>query len=675
MHQKANRLINEKSPYLLQHAYNPVDWFPWGEEAFEKAKTEDKPIFLSIGYSTCHWCHVMERESFEDDEAAEVLNKHFVAIKVDREERPDIDSIYMTVCQALTGSGGWPLTILMTPDKKPFYAGTYFPKESKYGRPGLMDVLYSVEETWRKRKEELVESSNEITKAIEKSSFAERKGELSKSTLKKAFKEYKSNFDPVFGGIGDAPKFPIPHNIMFILRYYYAYEDKEALRIVEKTLESMYKGGIFDHIGFGFSRYSVDRKWLVPHFEKMLYDNALLAVTYLEAYQATKKDFYKEVAEKIFTYVLRDMTSPEGGFYCAEDADSEGEEGKFYTWDIDEVLKVLGEEDGKTFCMYYDITGHGNFENKNIPNLISQELDEIEGSEDLKNKLNKLRAKLFEYREKRVHPHKDDKILTAWNGFMIAALAYGGRALKNENYTEAAEKALDFIYRNLIDDKGRLLARYRDGDAAYSAYLEDYAFLIWALIELYENTFNNDYLDKALKLNNDMTKYFWDEKQGGFYLYSKESETLIVRPKEAYDGAIPSGNSVAALNMIRLSSITGDERLEDMAQKQLEVFSGSIADLPSSHSVFLIALMYSEIGGKSVVIAGDNKGSTVKAMVNAVNNRYLPFLAAALNIDSEQYKLVNNKPAAYICQNYSCSEPVTEIKEFINLLDFKGRFR
>lgn len=562
----------------------------------------------------------------------------------------------------------------MTPNKKPFYAGTYFPRESKYGRPGLMDVLYSAEEAWRKRKEDLIKSGDEITKAIEKSAFAERKGKIGKDTLKKAFKEYKDNFDPVFGGIGGDPKFLIPHNMMFLLRYYYAYEDKEALKIVEKTLESMYKGGIFDHIGFGFSRYSVDRKWLVPHFEKMLYDNALLTITYTEAYQATKKDFYKEVAEKIFTYVLRDMTSPEGGFYCAEDADSEGEEGKFYIWDIDEVLKVLGEEDGKVFCEYYDITGHGNFENKNIPNLIHEELDEIEGNEDLKNKLNKLRARLFEYREKRVHPHKDDKILTAWNGFMIAALAYGGRILRNENYTLAAEKALKFIYDSLVDDKGRLLARYRDGESAYLAYLEDYAFLTWGLIELYENTFNKDYLDKAIKLSDDMIKYFWDEKQGGFYLYSKESETLIVRPKEAYDGAIPSGNSIAALNMIRLSRITGDVKLEDMAQKQLEVFSGSIDDMPSSHSVFLMALMYSQMGGKSIVIAGDSKDSTIKAMTNAVNNRYLPFTTIAFNINPEQYKLVNGRSAAYICQNYSCSQPVTEIDEFTNLLDFKGKY-
>jgi uncharacterized protein len=666
-----NRLVNEKSPYLLQHAYNPVDWFAWSEEAFAKAKKEDKPIFLSIGYSTCHWCHVMERESFEDNEAAEVLNKYFVSIKVDREERPDIDSIYMSVCQALTGSGGWPLTILMTPDKKPFYAGTYFPKKSKYGRPGLIDMLLSVEEAWRNKREDLIASSNEITKAVEKSASAGRKGKLSKATLKGAFEEYRDNFDPVFGGIGESPKFPIPHNLLFLLRYYYSFGEREALGIVEKTLESMYKGGIFDHVGYGFSRYSVDRKWLVPHFEKMLYDNSLLAMAFIETYQATKKEFYKEAAEKIFTYILRDMTSPEGGFYSAEDADSEGEEGKFYVWDIDEILEVLGEEDGKLYCGYYDITGHGNFEHKNIPNLISRELKEIESNRELKDKLNKLRAKLFEYREKRVHPHKDDKILTGWNGFMIAALAYGGRVFGNNTYTEAAEKAVQFIYDKLIDEQGRLLARYRDGEAAYLAYLEDYAFLTWSLIELYENNFKPEYLQKALDLNKAMIEHFYDEKDGGFYLYSKDTEQLIIRPKEAYDGAIPSGNSVATLNMIRLSRITGDEKLEEMAQRQLEVFSGNIASIPSSHSVFLMALLYSQVGGKSVAIAGDKEDASVKAMLAEINNRYLPYTTTALNINTKQYKLVDNKAAAYICQDYSCSQPVTELQELISLLDFK----
>jgi uncharacterized protein len=670
MNQKSNRLVDEKSPYLLQHAYNPVDWFAWSEEAFAKAKAEDKPIFLSIGYSTCHWCHVMERESFEDEEAAEVLNKYFVSIKVDREERPDIDSIYMSVCQALTGSGGWPLTILMTPDKKPFYAGTYFPKNSKYGRPGLIDMLHSVEDAWKNKRQDLIDSSDDITRAVEKSASTGRKSKLSKATLEQAYEEYRGSFDPVFGGIGKAPKFPIPHNLLFLLRYYYSFGEKEALDIVGKTLESMYKGGIFDHVGYGFSRYSVDRKWLVPHFEKMLYDNSLLVMAYVETYQATKEEFYKEAAEKIFTYILRDMTSPEGGFYSAEDADSEGEEGKFYVWDIDEILEVLGEEDGKLYCAYYDITGHGNFEHKNIPNLIAQELEEIENNKELKDKLNKLRAKLFEYREKRVHPYKDDKILTAWNGFMIAALAYGGRVFNNNTYTEAAERAVHFIYDKLIDEKGRLLARYRDGEAAYLAYLEDYAFLTWSLIELYENSFNTEYLNKALDLNKAMIEHFYDEKDGGFYLYSKDTEQLIIRPKEAYDGAIPSGNSVATLNMIRLSRITGDEKLEEMAQRQLEVFSGSIASIPSSHSVFLMALLYSQIGGKSVVIAGHKEDTSAKAMLAEINNRYLPFTTTALNINTEQYKLVDNKAAAYICQNYSCSQPVTEIQEFISLLDY-----
>lgn len=670
----ANRLINEKSPYLLQHAYNPVEWYTWNDEAFQKAKAEEKPIFLSIGYSTCHWCHVMERESFEDEEVAELLNKYFISIKVDREERPDIDSIYMSVCQALTGGGGWPLTILMTPEKKPFYAGTYFPKKSKYGRPGIIDMLSSVEEAWRNKREELIESSDKITSIVEQSAFSGEKGNLTKSTLKAAFEEYRDNFDPVFGGIGTEPKFPMPHNLMYLLRYYYSFGESKALEIVEKTLESMYKGGIFDHVGYGFSRYSVDRKWLVPHFEKMLYDNALLAIIYTEAYQITNKELYKEVADKIFTYVLRDMTSEQGGFYSAEDADSEGVEGKFYVWDQEEISKVMGVDNGRLFCEIYDITERGNFEGKNIPNLIAVELKAIADDEELKGRLELLRKRLFEYREDRVHPHKDDKILTSWNGLMIAALAYAGRVFNKDDYTKAAEKAVHFILGNMVSAKGRLLARYRDGEAAYLAYQEDYAFLIWGLIELYENTFEDKYLNKAIELNKDMIEYFWDEKDGGFFLYGKDSEELIMRPKESYDGAIPSGNSVAALNMLRLARITEDEQLEEMCDKLLEVFSRNIEDAPSSHSMFMSTFIYKQKGGKSINIAGSREDAEFKSMLNQVNIKYLPFTTVRVVDEKSKYKAVDDNATAYICQNFSCSEPVVRIEEFVKLLDFQGKY-
>jgi uncharacterized protein len=457
-HKWNNKLLQEKSPYLLQHAHNPVDWYPWGGEAFSRAVAEDKPIFLSIGYSTCHWCHVMERESFEDEEVAIILNKHFIAIKVDREERPDVDHIYMSVCQAMTGRGGWPLTILMTPDRKPFYAGTYFPKTSRGGYAGIIEVLEHVKDAWHNEKDTLVESSDKIMEHMNMEFGTDEHGEVNEEAIDDAVSRFSSNFDKVFGGFGSAPKFPTPHNLMFLLRHAKQSVNDNALDMVEKTLESMYRGGMYDHIGFGFSRYSTDRKWLVPHFEKMLYDNALLAFIYIEAYQATGKEQHRRVAEQIFEYVLRDMTSPEGGFYSAEDADSEGVEGKFYVWTPKEIIDVLGERDGKEFCDMYDITVKGNFEEASIPNIIE---NKTSFEELTKLPLESMRRKLFEHREKRIHPYKDDKILTAWNGLTIAALAYGARVLGNESYMSAAKKAVGFIQDKLIRADGRLMARYR----------------------------------------------------------------------------------------------------------------------------------------------------------------------------------------------------------------------
>lgn len=650
-----NRLISEKSPYLLQHAHNPVDWYPWGEEAFRKAKEEDKPIFLSIGYSTCHWCHVMERESFEDEEVAEILNKYFVPIKVDREERPDIDTIYMAVCQAMTGHGGWPLTVILTPEKKPFFAGTYFPKHSSRGMPGLTDILAQVANLWDKDKDKLISSGNQISEAVKTMLSTHDSGDIAVDALHKAYSYFESAFDEKFGGFGRAPKFPTPHNLSLLLYYWKLTGNEKALQMVEKTLDSMYAGGIYDHIGYGFARYSTDRKWLVPHFEKMLYDNALLAIAYLQCYQATKKEKYAQIAEEIFTYVLRDMTSPEGGFYSAEDADSEGEEGKFYVWTPEEINKVLGKADGEKFCEAYDITPEGNFEGKNIPNLINPK----RGTKELN--LNSAKQKLFRERENRIHPFKDDKILTSWNGLMIAALAIGARTLDKKKYAHSAEKALNFIFTNLVRKDGRLMARYRDGESAHIGYVEDYAFLIWGLLEMYHATFNQSHLEKALSFIKDMIKLFWDDENGGLFQYGSDSENLITRPKEIYDGAIPSGNSVAAVDLIRLAHLTEDIKLKELAEKQIRAFGGTVNKTPYGHTHFLLAVYLYYSAPIDVKIKGNLHDEVTNKMIKAVKNIFSPEIYLTLEPQS-------NKAEAYVCKNYSCFEPVTDPVELTKLI-------
>lgn len=679
-HKTVNRLANEKSPYLLQHAHNPVDWFPWGSEAFEKAKLEDKPIFLSIGYSTCHWCHVMERESFEDEEVAEVLNKYFIAIKVDKEERPDIDSIYMNVCQLINGSGGWPLTILMTPDKKPFYAATYIPKESKYGYSGIIDLLNEIHNFWSTRRDELEKSTDAIINQVKRIAVSHDNGDIGKETIYSTIEDFKNSFDSMYGGFGRAPKFPIPHNLYLLMRYSSIKGDKEALDIVEKTLQAMYKGGIFDHIGYGFSRYSTDRKWLVPHFEKMLYDNALLAIAYTECYKLTGKIFYREVAEKIFNYVLRDMTSEGGGFYSAEDADSEGVEGKFYVWSYDEIIEVLGEDSGKLFCDYYDITKAGNFEGKNIPNLIEKNIDDIENDKKISSELEKLKMQLFNYRNKRIHPYKDDKILTSWNGLMIAALAYGARAFEKSEYLDAAVRSVEFILGNLVSKDGGLMARYRDGESAYEAYAEDYAFLIWGLIEIYESSLEMKYLEKAIEFNSKMLDNFWDGEGGGFFLYGKDTEELIIRPKEIYDGAVPSANSVAAYNIIRLARLTENLELEKKAEEIFNAFGGTIKHNPSSYSFMMTALLFYEIGTQVIVIAGEKGESVTLKFIKEINENYLPFSMFVLNDNIEIAKVdenlpskgrINNMVTVYLCQNFTCGKPITDLEEFKKIIKAK----
>lgn len=665
-----NRLINEKSPYLLQHANNPINWFPWGKEAFEIAKKEDKPIFLSIGYSTCHWCHVMAHESFEDEEVAKIMNDNFIAIKVDREERPDVDSVYMTVCQALTGHGGWPLTIIMTPDQKPFFAGTYYPKRSRYNMPGIIDILFSVSKEWRDNKNKIISSSKNILSQLD--TFFEGKStnsKLSSKVLENGYNQLKHAFDKNYGGFGSAPKFPMPHKIMFLLRYHKTHKNIKALEMAEKTLDSMYKGGLFDHIGFGFSRYSTDNKWLVPHFEKMLYDNALLIIAYLEAYEVTKNKLYKDVAIKSLDYVFRELRDEKGGFYCAEDADSEGEEGKYYVFNPLEILEVLGEEDGEYFNDHFDITPTGNFEGKSIPNLINNKKFNKKDS-----KINALSEQVLEYRSSRMKLHKDDKILTSWNGLMIAALGKAYKVLEDERYFEYAQKVVDFIYENLIDKDGRLLARYRDEESLHKAYLDDYAFLCFGLIELYESSFDVTYLKKAIDLNENMIDLFFDNKKQGFFLYGEDGEKLIARPKELFDGAMPSGNSVAAYNLIKLARITGDANLEDMAERQLNYICGALLSEEINHSFFLIASSFALNPSKELVCLIKDKSDEekVKDLLREKQTFNLTIIIKTEDNKKEieeiipfikDYDFVNDKSTYYLCEGKSCLAPVNDINE------------
>jgi uncharacterized protein YyaL (SSP411 family) len=684
-----NRLLKEKSPYLLQHAHNPVNWYPWSEEAFEVAKAENKPIFLSIGYSTCHWCHVMERESFEDAEIAEYLNEHYISIKVDREERPDVDHIYMTACQAMTGHGGWPLSVFMTPDKKPFYIGTYFPPATKWGRPGFIDIIRQLQDKWETEQQQLILASEQMVKSVQPRFTAFESGQVEERIITRAYKQFAADFDEMYGGFGGAPKFPTPHNLMFLLRYWKSTGNEDALNMVEKTLDSMYRGGIYDHIGFGFARYSTDQQWLVPHFEKMLYDNALIAYTYLEAYQATERDEFRKAAEEIFTYVLRDMTDDAGGFYSAEDADSEGEEGKYYVWMPMLVHDILDFEEAELFCKAYDISECANFEDTNIPNLINASFVRLAheyGIEqaELLERLERSRQKLFEAREKRIKPHKDDKILTAWNGLMIAAFAKGAQVLKRPIYQDTAAKAIDFVMNKLRRDDGRLLARYRGDEAKYLAYVDDYAFFIWGLIEQYEATFDAKYLAYAIELQEQLHELFWDNDAGGYYFYGTDGEQLLTRPKEIYDGAIPSGNSVAAYNLIRLAKMTGRQDLEQRAEAIMEAFAGTISDYPRAYSYFLIAMQFALGGSREIVIVGKPEDIQTLNMLDAIRSSFLPDTVVVLCSEEENdltsaklhelaplikdKSAVAGKTTAYICQNSSCQAPVTDIEAIKQLL-------
>lgn len=679
-----NRLINEKSPYLLQHAYNPVDWYPWSEEAFEKAKSENKPVFVSIGYSTCHWCHVMERESFENEEVAQILNEKFVSIKVDREERPDIDSIYMLVCQMMNGHGGWPLSVFLTPDRVPFYTGTYFPRESRYGMPGFTEVLNYLYQQYTENPDRIKDVGAQVKQALELSREKREQTSLTKETIDNAFQYYKQTFDPQYGGFGEAPKFPMPHTLVFLLMYAKFFENQEALNMVTKTLDGLARGGIYDHIGYGFSRYSVDEKFLVPHFEKMLYDNALLAMAYTDAFRMTKNSRYKKITEEIIKYVLRDMVHPDGGFYSAEDADSEGEEGKFYVWTPEEVKDVLGEQLGTLFCQAYDITKQGNFEGKNIPNLITSHLESIAKAEgissaELAEKLETARQRLFQHREKRVRPFRDDKILTAWNGLMIASLAKAGRVFHQASYVQAAEKAVSFIRDNLIQN-GRVMVRYRDGEVKNKAFIDEYAFLLWGYIELYESTFAPFYLEEAKKLAGNMMDLFWDDHAGGFFFSGNDDEPLLVNQKESYDGALPSGNSVAACQLLRLAKLTGDFTLEEKVQQMFQVFSKDIHDYPNGHAMMLQSVMLSQQAMKEVVIVMDDETKEVVDFIQHIQENFHPeisLMAVKRNEQAklseiapfiEDYAMINEKPTIYVCENFQCNQPTNHFQTAMDLL-------
>ena len=676
---KSNRLILEMSPYLLQHAYNPVNWYPWSDEAFNMAKRQDKPIFLSIGYSTCHWCHVMEKESFEDEEVAEILNKYFISIKVDREERPDIDQIYMTFSHVSTGQGGWPLNVFLTADRKPFYVTTYLSKQSRSGHPGIIDVLMGIEGQWRKNKEDIIESANRMTGMLNDLDTRKGERELKNTIFYDAYEFFDESFDDRFGGFGKAPKFPSPQNLFYLLRCYQAFKQPDALVMVEKTLQQMYKGGIFDHIGFGFSRYSTDEQWLVPHFEKMLYDNALLIMVYAETYQATGNELYKKIAEKTITYVNRNLRSPEGAFYSAEDADSEGEEGKYYIWSMDKVEKILGKKRAEVFFKFYPMTAKGNFEGKNIPNMIDSDLDIIEANPELEKALDDMTADLFAQREKRIHPHKDDKILTSWNGLMIAALAMAGRIFNHKIYIKQAEEAMAFIENNMTQRSGRLYARYRLGEAKIFGYLDDYANVIWGYLELYQATFKTEYLEKAVLRAVDMINIFGDEfGMAGFFLYGCDAEKLIARPKEVYDNAQPSGNSVAAYCLLKIGKITGEQKYIDIASSMFAYFAGNLNQAPMAGTMMLCAKLFHERPTTEVLFAGRENDPIIREMNRHLNQQFLPFSVVLFNKSETDLKRINafavnqqmihGQPTAYICKNYRCERPVNDLDDFLKIM-------
>ena len=691
---KKNRLASEKSPYLLQHADNPVDWYPWGDEAFEKARKEDKPIFLSIGYATCHWCHVMEHESFEDPIVAALMNEVFVNIKVDREERPDIDQVYMTVCQMLTGSGGWPLTIIMTPDKEPFFAGTYFPRESRYGRMGMIDLVPKVQTIWTSERAKLLESAEQITTRLTSASQPRESGAADPNLPDRAYRELVGRYDATHGGFGSAPKFPSPHNLILLARYSAMRDQPQALRMVDHTLHEMRRGGIFDQIGFGFHRYSTDTEWLVPHFEKMLYDQAMLVLASTEASLAGGSTDHRRTVNEVVTYVLRDMTSPEGGFYSAEDADSEGEEGTFYLWTVDQLATTLGKKDSVFAASVWNATPDGNFAEEVSgetmgTNILHRDDDDTAIAERMELKpgafntqLESARSRLFDDREDRIHPLKDDKVLADWNGLMAAALAKSGRVFSEPSYIDAARKSVTFVLGFMRDKNGRLHHRWREGELTVPAFLDDHVFMIFANLELYDATLEAEYLEQALELQATTDTLFWDKENGGYFFSPTDGEELLVRQKEIYDGAIPSGNSVAAMNLLRLARLTGRTDLADRADTIFKVFAADSARGASAHSHLADAMLFASSPSLEIVIAGNAGADDTEALLTELRSHYLPQVVTLLVPPgtegteirklapfTEHHAPIDGKAAAYVCRDYACKMPTADPSELKKLLE------
>ena len=700
---KSNRLINEKSPYLQQHAYNPVDWYPWGDEAIDRARAENKPIFLSIGYSTCHWCHVMEHESFEQDATAELMNKYFVSIKVDREERPDVDKVYMSAVQAMTGSGGWPLSVFLTPELKPFYGGTYFPPRDAHGRPGFPTVLQRIHEVWVQDHAKIIESGEQLLTLLRQEDRAGREeGPVDESLATKTSHQLAVQYDPRHGGFGNGPKFPRPVVLNFLFRYYAKTHEPEALSMALTTLQFMARGGMYDQIGGGFHRYSVDEQWRVPHFEKMLYDQAQLVISYLEAYQITHDPFYANIARETLDYVLRDMTDNEGAFYSAEDADSPdpanphgSSEGAFYLWTKDEVTKILQTKDAKIFLHHYGIDEHGNalsdpqgeFQGKNIlflPFTLAQTAEftstEITKVEEV---IRNAKQRLLEFRSNRPRPLRDDKIITSWNGLMISAFARGSRVLRQAEYLAAAACAASFISKALYNSASKTLKRrYREGEAKFEAHLDDYAFFIQGLLDLYEASGDAGWLKLALDLHGTQIALFWNASDGGFFDFSGKDKTILLRTREAYDGAEPSGNSVAAANLLRLSRITDDDMLKMNAETTLRTFSGLLQHAPHAMPQMIAAMEFFREPPKQIVIAGAGDSPETKLFLEEIADHFLPynmllfadggpgqeFLSKRLSFLAPMVRRTG-MITAYVCENYSCDLPVTSVADLASLLD------
>ena len=667
----ANHLQNETSPYLLQHVDNPVNWYPWGDEAARLAREQDKPILLSVGYAACHWCHVMAHESFEDEATAAQMNADFINVKVDREERPDIDSIYMQAVNAMVGRGGWPMTVFLTPDGKPFYAGTYFPNEPRHGMPSFRQILTGVTQAWNKDRDNVVGSAGEVTQQLQGlSDLGLEGGTLDADIFKDALRGLGQRFDATWGGFGDAPKFPQPMTIEFLLRQSLRGEGSYALEMAEATLRKMAEGGMYDQIGGGFARYSVDHRWLVPHFEKMLYDNAQLARVYLHAWQVTGNDFYRRITEETLDYVLREMRHEDGGFYSSQDADSEGVEGKFYVWSADEIREALGE-DADTFMRIYGVSDEGNWEGHNILNLhldpkgLAAQLDVAPAALDAR--MTEARAKLYALRSKRIWPGLDDKVLTSWNGLMLAAFAEAGQALRRPDYIEAAESNAAFLHSTMRHQSGRLLRTWKAGsNAKYNAYLEDYAYLADGLLALYEATFETRWVDWARELAELMLTHFRDTKNGGFFDTSGDHEQLIHRPKDLQDNAVPSGNSMAASVLSRLSLLTGNGDYWQVAEQSTATMSKLMSQYPSGFGQWLNVASFILGEPREVALVGSKE--EIDPLLEVVRNGYRPFQVVAAGNEGEEAPLpllenrprIDGKGTAYVCRKFVCQAPLTD---------------